>query len=94
MRDHCKICGREFPIWFGDPLLDGECAAGGNTLCEEGRMAAHGEAVRRKVCPDAFDEMGKIKPGAIAGVVREMAARGLNPFTGYPAKAQEARRDE
>ena len=93
MPDQCKICGREFPIWVGPPLGPNECAAGGNTLCEEAKSVAHGEAMRRKVCPDAFDATGKIKPGAIGGVVRAMAAKGLDPFTGYPAKAQEARRD-
>ena len=86
MATTCQICGRQFPIWIGEPLAPGECAAGGNTLCQEARDEAHGEAMRRKICPGAFDENGKILPGRIVGVLRKMERRGLNPFTGYPAR--------
>ncbi len=79
----CPVCGRHFPIWLGAPLT--ECATGGNQPCAEALAVAHGEAMRRKTCPDAFDANGVILPGQIARVTRAMLAAGLDPFSGRPA---------
>lgn len=79
----CPVCGYDTPIWLGDPptgCLDG----GGQQICRQSQVRAHGEAMRRKLCPDAFDADGKILPGQIVRVLRAMAAAGLNGWSGYP----------
>lgn len=81
----CLICGHDFAVWFGARTDTGECVLdGGRTPCRDALDRAHGEATRRKICPDAFDSDGKIIPGQLVHVMRAMEAAGLNPFTGRP----------
>lgn len=93
----CPICGIRHPLWVG-PRLTG-CVDGGTELCQEARAVAYGEAMRRKVCPEGFDETGKIKPGALPMVLEAMGTAGLDAMTGQPLepdrfaiKSDDARR--
>jgi hypothetical protein len=76
----CPICGHIEPLWIDPPPVG--CFDGGTSHCEQAITRAHGEAMRRKVCPDAFDENGKIRPGQIVRVIDAMHSAGLDPMTG------------
>ncbi len=78
----CPVCGRHFPIWIGEPLT--ECFGGGTQPCAETLEIAHGDAMRRKLCPDAFDANGVILPDQLGRLAEAMHAAGLNLFSGLP----------
>lgn len=81
----CLLCGYDFPIWLGTPPEQGRCLTTSSAdHCEWALDRAYGESVRLKMCPDAFDADGKIKPGQLARVLTTLEAAGLDGFTGQP----------
>lgn len=46
------------------------------------RRDAQRAATWRRVCPDAFDVNGVIRPGALASVITRVASAGYDPSTG------------
>jgi hypothetical protein len=82
----CQVCGERHALWVGPPMTDGLCPMTQERgLCEQARDKAHAAAMRRKVCPDAFDASGKILPDGLVRVIDAMEAAGLDPWTGRPA---------
>lgn len=85
MPDTCRICGQHFGLWIGAPMDDGLCPrTQTRDICREARDEAHAAAMRRKACPDAFDETGKCVD--LIRVIDAMTAQGLDPWTGRPAR--------
>jgi hypothetical protein len=66
MTHRCPIChdSQPFVLWI-DPEPPKECPYGADqiTNCSYQMDKARGEAERRKICPEAFDQEGKIRPG-------------------------------
>lgn len=75
----CPICGdpNAYPVWLGKEQPTG-CIMGDHvqnvTQCEHQMGLAKDAAARRKFCPEAFDESGKMKSGGW-GVIAEKAKR-------------------
>lgn len=86
----CPICGYEFPIWVDEIPIKSCPHTGRMDLCTDARGRAHGEAMRRRVCPDAFGADGRILPGQLGRVVQAMHTAGLNAFSGRPLIARKA----
>lgn len=79
----CPLCGKRAPVWLDAPPTG--CLQGNApTRCQEAMDDAYGAAMRRKVCPEAFDANGKILPGGIVRVTKAMHDAGLNMMTGRP----------
>ena len=89
----CQLCGERHPLWIGDAPQPGRCLVTGTAaICPASATKARAEAMRRKVCPDAFDADGKILPSgdALIRVIDAMEAAGLDMHTGLPIAAREA----
>lgn len=81
---NCPVCGYEFPIWLDVAPVSCCHEEGRMSPCQWALDRARGEAVRRKVCPDAFDASGCILPGMIGQVIRRCHEAGFNGMTGLP----------
>jgi hypothetical protein len=81
----CSLCGELFPIWLDEAPALASCLRGaGTSLCAEALATARSDAMRRKVCPDAFDADGQMLPGHWPALVYAMHAVGLDALTGLP----------
>lgn len=85
---HCGICGLEFPIWTDQRPVARCYMTEGTTTCQHAMARAHGPAMCRKLCPDAYDQNGNILPGALPRVVEAMCDAGLDFGTGLPLPKQ------
>ena len=92
MATTCQICGRHLTLWVGAPLGPGECAEGGIDMCQTAMNDARASALRRKVCPEAFDASGKIKPDGLPLVLEAMSDAGLSFWTGLPVARPQFRK--
>lgn len=93
--DTCRVCGDRFGIWIGPPMSDGLCPLNGTREhCPTATVKAYGAAMRRKVCPDAFDESGKVKPDRLFEAMDAMYAAGLDPWTGLPQPVTNAAQED
>ena len=79
----CPVCGHHQGVWLDDPPT-GCLRGGGADLCQEAKDEAYGAAMRRKVCPEAFDAAGNILPGGLLLVTEAMHTAGLHLFSGTP----------
>lgn len=75
-KPRCPVCGdpRPFIFWV-DPQPPTECPYGATevTNCSYQMNAAREAAERRRICPEAFDKNGNIKPGGLAMVMAKYA---------------------
>jgi hypothetical protein len=91
MADTCRVCGHHFGIWIGPPMSDGLCPmTSERAICPDQQAAAHVAAMRRKTCPDCYDDTGKIKPDGLIRMIDCMKAAGLDWQTGHPLKREAA----
>lgn len=88
MGERCKVYGKLFGIWIGPPMVAGQCPMTSEPgICQDALNEAHAAAMRRKVCPEAFDVSGKILPDWMIRVIDAMEVAGLDPWTGRPVGA-------
>ena len=77
----CKVCGWHQRIWIG-PQTD-ECPRyGGTKHCVDTISEAKLEAIKRRVCPDAYDSNGNYIIGNSGRVFEAMIAAGFDPWSG------------
>jgi hypothetical protein len=85
----CQVCGERFGIWIGPPMTDGLCPmTSRREVCKDAAAKAYAAAMCRKICPEAYDETGRIKKDgdALFRMMDAMAAAGLDWETGRPLK--------
>ena len=76
-RHACPICGDPsvYVLWC-DPVPPAGCPEGDHvkdvTMCRLQMAAAKQAAEWRKLCPEAFDTNGNIKPGGLALVLAKI----------------------
>ncbi len=95
----CPVCGdpNAYPLWI-DAVPPSGCSEGDHvrsvTECRFQMRKAKGEALRRKMVPDAFDANGVILPGQIGRVCNVLMDAGFDPMTGelYPPTTTPADR--
>lgn len=80
----CPVCGRHQAVWLDDPP-NGCLLTGAREVCAPERTLAYAAAIRRRICPSAYDTNGKLLPGALPKVIEAMQAVGLDPFSGDPS---------